>query len=93
MTTLKVPEDMPIENRIISRSIESAQKKVEGNNFDIRKHLVEYDDVINKHRQVIYKKRQEILKKENIKDDILNLIETEIENVVSFHTSGSRNKS
>ncbi|MFA6460514.1 MAG: preprotein translocase subunit SecA, partial [Patescibacteria group bacterium] len=50
MTTLKVPEDMPIENGMISKSIESAQKKVEGNNFDIRKHLVEYDDIINKHR-------------------------------------------
>ena len=61
MTTLRVPEDMPIENKIISRSIESAQKKVEGNNFDIRKHLVEYDDVINKHREAIYRKRREIL--------------------------------
>jgi preprotein translocase subunit SecA len=61
MTTLKVPEDMPIENKLISRSIESAQTKVEGNNFDIRKHLVEYDDVINKHRTSIYKKRREIL--------------------------------
>jgi len=61
MTTLKVPEDMPIENKIVSRSIESAQKKVEGNNFDIRKHLVEYDDVINKHRETIYRKRREIL--------------------------------
>ena len=61
MKTLNVPADMPIENRLISRSIESAQKKVEGNNFDIRKHLVEYDDVINKHRTSIYKRRREIL--------------------------------
>ena len=61
METLKLPEDMPIENKIISKSIESAQKKVEGNNFDIRKHLVEYDDVLNKHRESIYKKRKEIL--------------------------------
>ena len=61
MKTLKVPEDMPIENGMVSRSIESAQRKVEGNNFDIRKHLVEYDDVINKHRETIYKKRREIL--------------------------------
>ncbi|MCG2698017.1 preprotein translocase subunit SecA, partial [Candidatus Parcubacteria bacterium] len=61
MATLRVPEDMPIENKIVSRSIESAQKKVEGNNFDIRKHLVEYDDVINKHRESIYKRRREIL--------------------------------
>jgi len=61
MQTLNVPADMPIENKMISKSIESAQKKVEGNNFDIRKHLVEYDDVINKHRTAIYKLRREIL--------------------------------
>ncbi|MEI6528822.1 MAG: preprotein translocase subunit SecA [Candidatus Falkowbacteria bacterium] len=61
MQTLNVPADMPIENKMISKSIESAQKKVEGNNFDIRKHLVEYDDVINKHRTAIYKRRREIL--------------------------------
>ncbi|MEA2088248.1 MAG: preprotein translocase subunit SecA [Patescibacteria group bacterium] len=61
MEKLNFPEDMPIENRMISRSIEQAQKKVEGNNFDIRKHLVEYDDVINKHREVIYKKRKTAL--------------------------------
>jgi len=61
MTKLGVPDDMPIENKIISKSIESAQSKVEGNNFDIRKHLVEYDDVMNKHREVIYKRRNEIL--------------------------------
>lgn len=61
MKTLNVPADMPIENKMISRSIESAQKKVEGNNFDIRKHLVEYDDVINKHRTGIYRRRREIL--------------------------------
>ncbi|MDO8667816.1 MAG: preprotein translocase subunit SecA [bacterium] len=61
MTTLRVPEDLPIENGMVSRSIESAQKKVEGNNFDTRKHLVEYDDVINKHRETTYRKRREIL--------------------------------
>jgi preprotein translocase subunit SecA len=61
MTTLRLPEDMPIENKLISKSIESAQRKVEGNNFDIRKHLVEYDDVINKHREAIYRRRREIL--------------------------------
>ena len=61
MQTLKVPADVPIENKMISNSIESAQKKVEGNNFDIRKQLVEYDDVINKHRMAIYTRRREIL--------------------------------
>lgn len=69
MATLKVPEDLPIENRLVSRSIESAQTKVEGNNFDIRKHLVEYDDVINKHRETIYKKRREILEMGEMEND------------------------
>ncbi len=75
MDTLKLPEDTPIENKIISKSIESAQKKVEGNNFDIRKHLVEYDDVLNKHRESIYKRRREILEmgdNENSKSKIQN---------------------
>lgn len=61
MKTLRVPEDMPIDNKLITKSIESAQEKVEGHNFDIRKHLVEYDDVINKHREAIYRRRREIL--------------------------------
>lgn len=69
MTSLALPEDMPIENKLISRSIESAQKKVEGNNFDIRKHLVDYDDVINKHREAIYRKRLEILSLYEINKD------------------------
>jgi len=92
MNSLGLPEGMPIKNRMISGSIEKAQQKVEGHNFDIRKHLVEYDDVINKHREVIYKKRNEILKSENgnqkseTKTMILEYIKAEIENVVKFHT-------
>lgn len=92
MTTLRIPEDMPIENRIISRSIEAAQKKVEGHNFDIRKHLVEYDDVINKHREYIYKKRDEILLSESVRDEILKLIEDEITRIVTFHTHSDNEK-
>ncbi|MBU0597712.1 SEC-C domain-containing protein, partial [Patescibacteria group bacterium] len=99
MDRLGLPEDMPIQNKFISRSIESAQGKVEGHNFDIRKHLVEYDDVINKHREVIYNRRNEILKIAEIskKDEtghqvtlrhkIMEMVESEIEQIVSFHTS------
>jgi len=103
MATLKVPADMPIENKMISKSIESAQKKVEGNNFDIRKHLVEYDDVINKHRTAIYKRRREILeiaegvKTQNgtegetenrtLKEIILEMISSEITSVVNFNST------
>ncbi len=96
MDRLGIPDDMPIENKMISRSLEAAQKKVEGHNFDIRKHLVEYDDVINKHREVIYQRRRAIIdipdepqegEQPSIKDKIFELIEGEIEQVVSFHTS------
>ncbi|MBU1992282.1 MAG: preprotein translocase subunit SecA [Patescibacteria group bacterium] len=85
MTILKVPDDMPIENRMISNAIESAQKKVEGHHFDIRKHLVEYDDVINKQREIIYRIRRKILKGENVKNEILLLVEHEVEGIVHLH--------
>ncbi len=61
METLNIPEDQPIEAGLISKAIESAQTKIEGFNFDARKHILEYDDVMNQHRSLVYKKRQEIL--------------------------------
>jgi preprotein translocase subunit SecA len=82
MDMLRVPEDMPIENNMISHSIESAQKKVEGHNFDIRKHLVEYDDVMNVHRNIIYKRRKDLLDKENIHDEIEKMITDIVEAIV-----------
>jgi len=63
MERLNVPDDVPLENTIVSRSIEGAQKRVEGKNFDIRRHTVQYDDVMNKHREIIYVRRQKILDK------------------------------
>lgn len=89
MEFLKVPDDMPIENRIISNSIEGAQKKVEARNFEIRKHLVEYDDVMNKQREIIYGRRRTMLFSNDIKNDILLLIEQEAEGIVLNHV-GSR---
>ncbi len=97
MSKLGLPDDVPIEHGMISKSLEQAQKKVEGNNFDIRKHLLEYDDVINKHREVIYRKRDRILDlyedvqagKEvegSFREMIMEMVEGEIEQVVSFHT-------
>lgn len=82
MEVLQIPDDMPIQNKMISGSIESAQKKVEGRNFDIRKHLVEYDDVMNKHREIIYSRRRKALQNDNIKNDIIILIEKEAEKLV-----------
>lgn len=89
MKSLNWPDDMPIENGLVSRSIETAQKKVEGHNFDIREHLVKYDDVMNRHREVIYRKRDEILAAEPaaVRQMILELVESEIEYVVSFHAN------
>ena len=87
METLGMPDDMPIENRMITSALSSAQQKVEGHNFDIRKHLIEYDDVMNKHRDVIYKLRKEFLIDENLKEKLLNIVEQEIEHLVSFHTA------
>jgi preprotein translocase subunit SecA len=87
MERLKVPEDQPIENKFISKAIESAQAKIEGFNFDTRKHVLEYDDVMNKQREVIYKRRREILKSKNLKPQILEMIKGEIRKIVEFHTT------
>jgi preprotein translocase subunit SecA len=87
MEKLGLPEDMPIENGMVSRAIESAQHRVESHNFDIRKHLLEYDDVINRHREAIYSRRRAVLSAENLKEEIQKMIEDEIEQVVVFHTS------
>ena len=97
MTMLKVPEDIPIESSMISKSVESAQKRVEGNNFDTRKHLVEYDDVINKHREAIYQRRREILEiaeqvgdhgERKMGDIVKEIIIEELNNIVSFNCVG-----
>lgn len=87
MERLGLPEDQPIENRIISRSIESAQGKIEGFNFDIRKRILEYDDVMNKQRETIYKKRRDLLNKENIEEEIKKLLEDEVDGIVGAHTA------
>ncbi|HEX7058164.1 MAG TPA: preprotein translocase subunit SecA, partial [Bacilli bacterium] len=78
-------EDQPIESRLISKAIESAQKRVEGNNFDIRKVVLQYDDVMNQQRMIIYKQRREVLESENIRDIVLGMIDSCIERVVDAH--------
>ncbi len=88
MNTLGLPEDQPIQNKIISRTIENAQSKIEGFNFDIRKHVLDYDDVMNRQREVIYKKRRTILETKDAKNETLKLIGEEIEKLVAFHSAG-----
>ena len=78
MSRLGIEEDMPIEHGIISKTIESAQTKVEGHNFDIRKHVVEYDDVMNRQREVIYANRRRTLTGEDLKERIQDMIDNQI---------------
>ena len=93
MQTLGVPEDQPIEHSFISKSIESAQKKIEGLNFDMRKHVLEYDDVMNKHRTIIYNKRKELLGGGGLSQDrILEMLEKEITEVVNSHFAQEEQK-
>lgn len=84
MTRFKMPEDVPLEHPMVSRAIEQAQVKVEGFNFDARKHLVEYDDVLNKQREIIYKRRRKILGDEGLKEEILGKIDNQISNFVAM---------
>jgi len=83
MDTLGLPEDQPIQNPLISKTIESAQNKIEGYNFDMRKHVLDYDDVMNKQREVVYKKRKEILAKTDVKNEILQYFDEELQKVIS----------
>ncbi len=83
MEKLKIPEGEPIEHGIISKAIENAQKKVEAHNFDIRKHLIEYDDVMNRQREVIYTQRREVLGGENLKETIDGIVSDTIEDIVA----------
>ncbi len=103
MKRLNVPDDVPLENGMVSRSIESAQKKVEGRNFDIRRHVVQYDDVMNKHREIMYKRRQKLLKKIALQEnadsqsesetdalhtEIVDMLKRETEALTQEHLSG-----
>ncbi|WP_019132731.1 preprotein translocase subunit SecA [Peptoniphilus obesi] len=85
MEKINAPDDEPIEAKILTRLIESAQRKVEGNNFSIRKNVLQYDDVMNKQREVIYGERRKVLEGEDIKDDILVMIEDVISKNVDFY--------
>ena len=75
MLKLGMEEGIPIEHRMVTKSIENAQKKVEGHNFEIRKHLLEYDDVMNKQREVIYKHRQNVLKATDVREEVMDMLD------------------
>ncbi|PYI51188.1 preprotein translocase subunit SecA [Paenibacillus flagellatus] len=86
MERIGFEEDQPIESKLITRAIESAQKRVEGNNFDTRKVVLQYDDVMNQQREIIYKQRREVLEHENIKEITLGMIMPVVERIVAAHT-------
>ena len=85
MERLGMIEGQEIENRMVSKAIENAQKRVEGHNFDIRKHILEYDDVMNMQRESVYGQRREILGTENLSEWIDDLVQETLEEMVQFH--------
>ncbi|TVY09344.1 preprotein translocase subunit SecA [Paenibacillus cremeus] len=87
MDRLGFEEDQPIESKLISKAIESAQKRVEGNNFDVRKIVLQYDDVMNQQREIIYKQRREVIESENIRDIVLGMMMPVIDRIVEAHCS------
>ena len=90
METLGVAEDQPIEHKMLSRMIEQAQTKVEGHNFDARKYVLEYDDIMNRHRETIYNLRKETLSSKSIKEKIEDYIHDQIDMILQFHTSSEK---
>ena len=92
MNRLNLPEDQPIENPLIGRAIEQAQVKVEGFHFDVRKRLVEFDDVANQQREIIYKLRRRILDSKDVKSEIQEKLKHQIENTVLLGTSVENEK-
>ncbi len=93
MESFGIPEDQPIENRLVSKSIEAAQGKIEGFHFDARKHILEFDDVMNKHRETVYRMRREVLLSAEQGDGaalrkLEDMIAEEARRLVEFHTGG-----
>jgi preprotein translocase subunit SecA len=80
--------DVPLEFGILSRSVESAQKRVEGYNFDLRKHVLEYDDVVNKQRETIYDQRHQVLSEHDLQDQVLRMVEEEVAALIAAHCAG-----
>ncbi|GEN82965.1 protein translocase subunit SecA [Sporosarcina luteola] len=85
MTKLGMDDTTPIQSKMVSRSVESAQKRVEGNNFDSRKRLLQYDDVLRQQREIIYKERNEVLASENIREVLEGMLTNVIDRVVAMH--------
>lgn len=88
MNTLNVDENTPIELKTLTKTIANAQKKVEGENYAIRKHVLQFDDVMNQQRKIIYKQRDEVLDETDLKDNILKMLDETIDNAVAMYLTG-----
>ena len=88
MKTLGFTDDVALESKMVSRTIEGAQTRVEGYNFDMRKHVVEYDDVINRQRETIYRERDRILRSESLGPTIEAMLDDEVAALIAEHTTG-----
>ncbi|MDY7960824.1 preprotein translocase subunit SecA [Bacillus thuringiensis] len=86
MDRLGMDDSQPIESKMVSRAVESAQKRVEGNNYDARKQLLQYDDVLRQQREVIYKQRQEVMESDNLRGIIEGMMKSTVERAVALHT-------
>jgi len=92
MNRFRFPEDIPINNRMISRAIERAQTQVEGFYFDTRKRLLEYDEILNKQRDLIYDRRQNVLENKNIKNETLQIFSDEFNDILNIHAKNEESK-
>ncbi|GLC87784.1 preprotein translocase subunit SecA [Lysinibacillus piscis] len=88
MMRLGMDDAQPLQSKVVSRAVESAQKRVEGNNFDARKRLLQYDDVLRQQREIIYKERYDVLETDNMRILVESMIRETIDNIVSLHTQG-----
>lgn len=86
MERMGMDDSQPIQSRMVSKAVESAQKRVEGNNFDARKQLLQYDDVLRQQREIIYRQRNDVMESENLREIIDNMIRSVVENTIHAHT-------
>ncbi len=86
---LGMDDDMPIEAKMLTKSIEGAQKKVEARNFGIRKHVLQYDDVMNRQREIIYTERQKVLQGDNLREQIWGMLEAYVDDSIALYTAES----
>lgn len=92
MMKLGMDDSQPLQSKVVSRAVESAQKRVEGNNFDARKRLLQYDDVLRQQREIIYKERYDVLETENMRELVESMIAQSIDNVIGLYTQGEQSE-